>query len=246
MSTLREADGLSHDTTDVVVVVVAAAAASDITIEEVDLNDESIALFGQKSSNQIQKILEDGKHLDGEVKEHFPEQECALIVYSNYEKELLMYGTHLSTVQIVSDSRLLVKVGTRVHRDGMLGEVVLNEQPHNLHLLKFVKHNKDIYDVVTYDEIKNLPIADHTLFEDDEDNKQERHDERVSDNASSRCNGIRGERWNEMYDRLVKYEKEYKTTCVPRKYSADLQLGRWVNKQRSYYNTKNHASPQLG
>ena len=44
-------------------------------------------------------------------------------------------------------------------------------------------------------------------------------------------------RWTEKYARLVKYKKEYKTTCVPYVYSADLPLGRWVREQQSYYNS---------
>ena len=43
--------------------------------------------------------------------------------------------------------------------------------------------------------------------------------------------------WAKMYDRLVKYKKKYKTTCVPYSYPADPQLGRWVSHQREYYHT---------
>ena len=34
--------------------------------------------------------------------------------------------------------------------------------------------------------------------------------------------------WMEMYERLVKYKKEYKTTCVSWRYPADPHLGAWV------------------
>ena len=34
--------------------------------------------------------------------------------------------------------------------------------------------------------------------------------------------------WIDMYDRLVKYKKEYKTTCVSWRYPADPHLGAWV------------------
>ena len=47
--------------------------------------------------------------------------------------------------------------------------------------------------------------------------------------------------WNEMYDRLVDYNEEKKSTCVPLVYPADLQLGRWVSTQRKNYKTKNPA-----
>ena len=43
--------------------------------------------------------------------------------------------------------------------------------------------------------------------------------------------------WTEMYDRLVEYKKQNKTTCVPQSFSADPPLGQWVIRQRSYYNT---------
>ena len=46
--------------------------------------------------------------------------------------------------------------------------------------------------------------------------------------------------WTEKYDRLVKYKKEYKTTCVPLRYPADRSLGRWVQKQQ--FNYKNNKS----
>ena len=43
--------------------------------------------------------------------------------------------------------------------------------------------------------------------------------------------------WTEIYDRLVKYKNEFKTTCVPSRYPDDPQLGQWVYKQRSNYNS---------
>ena len=45
-------------------------------------------------------------------------------------------------------------------------------------------------------------------------------------------------KWTEKYDRLVKYKKQNKTTCVPRSYPTDPQLGNWVSQQRISYNTK--------
>ena len=41
--------------------------------------------------------------------------------------------------------------------------------------------------------------------------------------------------WVEMFDRLVAYEKQYKTTCVPLRYKVDPKLGTWVQNQRQYY-----------
>ena len=36
-----------------------------------------------------------------------------------------------------------------------------------------------------------------------------------------------------MYQRLLTYKKKHGTTCVPKNYKADPQLGNWVNKQRT-------------
>jgi len=48
-----------------------------------------------------------------------------------------------------------------------------------------------------------------------------------------------GETWMEMYRRLVVYKKSHKSTFVPRRYGdEDLQLGNWVNLQRSTYKKK--------
>ena len=38
--------------------------------------------------------------------------------------------------------------------------------------------------------------------------------------------------WTEKYERLVKYKKQNKTTCVPWGYPADPQLAIWVSTQR--------------
>ena len=44
--------------------------------------------------------------------------------------------------------------------------------------------------------------------------------------------------WEEMYQRLVAYKNQHKSTTVPQKYAADLQLGHWVHTQRRYYSNK--------
>jgi hypothetical protein len=41
-----------------------------------------------------------------------------------------------------------------------------------------------------------------------------------------------GEKWMEMYQRLVAYKLKYKSTCVPKRYKDDPQLGIWVRYQR--------------
>ena len=45
--------------------------------------------------------------------------------------------------------------------------------------------------------------------------------------------------WIEMYERLVAYKKQYKSTCVPSIVPKDKQLGVWVHHQRCDYKTKN-------
>ena len=45
--------------------------------------------------------------------------------------------------------------------------------------------------------------------------------------------------WIEMYERLVAYKKQYKSTCVPSIFPKDKQLGVWVHHQRCDYKTKN-------
>lgn len=50
----------------------------------------------------------------------------------------------------------MVEVGTRVYRNGMYGEVVLHEQPFNLHRLKFLRHG-DVDDV-------NLSMVSNILY----------------------------------------------------------------------------------
>ena len=44
--------------------------------------------------------------------------------------------------------------------------------------------------------------------------------------------------WEEMYQRLVEYKKEYKDTKAPAFCKKDPKLGRWVYNQRSTYRNK--------
>ena len=39
--------------------------------------------------------------------------------------------------------------------------------------------------------------------------------------------------WTEMYNRLVEYNKLYKSTKVPYQHKEDPEFGRWVQKQKS-------------
>jgi len=47
---------------------------------------------------------------------------------------------------------------------------------------------------------------------------------------------IHDARWMELYARLVAYKDNYGSACVPQSYTADPQLGVWVDRQRLCYN----------
>jgi len=47
--------------------------------------------------------------------------------------------------------------------------------------------------------------------------------------------------WEEMYQRLVAYKKEYKHSNVPQRYKGEQQLGTWVSNQRNAYRKKEIA-----
>jgi hypothetical protein len=46
------------------------------------------------------------------------------------------------------------------------------------------------------------------------------------------------ERWDEMFQRLVAYKKEHKSTTVPNGYKLDPKLGKWVQTQKTTYTQK--------
>ena len=48
--------------------------------------------------------------------------------------------------------------------------------------------------------------------------------------------------WEEMFNRLIEYKKQFKHTCVPK---ADLVLGQWVQKQRVKYHTKHLTKEKI-
>ncbi|OEU10779.1 hypothetical protein FRACYDRAFT_193338, partial [Fragilariopsis cylindrus CCMP1102] len=47
-----------------------------------------------------------------------------------------------------------------------------------------------------------------------------------------------GEKWMEMYHKLVAYKKQHKSTNISSKYQEDPQLANWVHHQRTHYKTK--------
>jgi len=44
--------------------------------------------------------------------------------------------------------------------------------------------------------------------------------------------------WMEMYQKLMTYKEQHKSTSVPRAYKADTALAAWVNTQRKFYKNK--------
>jgi hypothetical protein len=46
---------------------------------------------------------------------------------------------------------------------------------------------------------------------------------------------LHGTQWMEMYSRMVEYKKQNKSTVVPRHYTDDPHLGKWVSTQRVAY-----------
>ena len=44
--------------------------------------------------------------------------------------------------------------------------------------------------------------------------------------------------WEEMYERLVAFKKEYNHTMVPRRYEGDKKLAGWVTTQRAVHKNK--------
>jgi hypothetical protein len=44
--------------------------------------------------------------------------------------------------------------------------------------------------------------------------------------------------WDDMYQRLVTYKREYNSASVPHHYKEDPKLGRWVHHQRTHYKAK--------
>ena len=49
---------------------------------------------------------------------------------------------------------------------------------------------------------------------------------------------INNTQWMKMYQRLIAYKKQHKTTSVPRHYKDDQQLAIWVKCQRADYKNK--------
>eukprot|EP00751_Fragilariopsis_kerguelensis_P029978 CAMPEP_0170910350 /NCGR_PEP_ID=MMETSP0735-20130129/3064_1 /TAXON_ID=186038 /ORGANISM="Fragilariopsis kerguelensis, Strain L26-C5" /LENGTH=342 /DNA_ID=CAMNT_0011307079 /DNA_START=550 /DNA_END=1575 /DNA_ORIENTATION=+ len=51
--------------------------------------------------------------------------------------------------------------------------------------------------------------------------------------------------WNEMYDRLVAYQRRHKSTLVPHNYPTDPRLSNWVKAQRQNYHKDKLSDSQI-
>jgi hypothetical protein len=52
------------------------------------------------------------------------------------------------------------------------------------------------------------------------------------------------ERWKEMFQKIVNYKMEHKSTNVPARYAEDPKLGNWVMKQRKLYKHNKELSQE--
>ena len=180
-----------------------------------------------RSKKQIFKTFECGTHVYGKVIRWNSQKLCSVIQYDEINKlEIILWGTDYlyKTVKHEVNNRLVQKKGMKVTYDGMTGTVVENKQPNNLHILWF---GDNMYRVATYEECNTLYMIDAG-------------DHYVDETATSTLSWIptkHDANWMEMYNRLVAYKKQYKSTCVPQRYQEDTQLGKWVGTQRVSYNT---------
>merc|ERR1712110_306651 len=51
--------------------------------------------------------------------------------------------------------------------------------------------------------------------------------------------------WDDMFQRLVDYKNECKSTNVPYRYKADPQLANWVHNQRTRYSKKEISADRI-
>ena len=54
-----------------------------------------------------------------------------------------------------------------------------------------------------------------------------------------------GDKWNEMFERLCRYKADHGNTRVPKKYVADLELGTWVDSQKTFFKEKRLAPERI-
>jgi hypothetical protein len=88
------------------------------------------------------------------------------------------------------------------------------------------------------DENENELDEDYAENDDDDDNNDNSRRTKAG-KTTIRYTIRQNEIWNEMYQRLVAYEKQQKSTIVPQSYKTDPRLGNWVTIQRAYYKNKN-------
>ncbi|OEU09068.1 hypothetical protein FRACYDRAFT_228936 [Fragilariopsis cylindrus CCMP1102] len=60
-----------------------------------------------------------------------------------------------------------------------------------------------------------------------------------------RYSTLQNKKWDDMFQQLVAYKKEYKSTTVPISYEADPKLGTWVSNQRQFYKHRTIADHRV-
>jgi hypothetical protein len=86
------------------------------------------------------------------------------------------------------------------------------------------------------DENENELEEDYVEKDDEDDNDHNSSRRTKAGKYTMQYTKEQNERWNEKFQRLVTYKKEYNSTSVPAKYKEDPKLGIWVSDQRKKYN----------
>jgi hypothetical protein len=86
--------------------------------------------------------------------------------------------------------------------------------------------------------IRSHRELDEDHAENDDDNNDDDSTRKQAGKGMIRYRKKQNQKWNEMYQKLVAYKKEHKSTNVPAGYVQDPKLGNWVHNHRTYYKNK--------
>ena len=73
------------------------------------------------------------------------------------------------------------------------------------------------------------------LLEDNDDARNHQEKDKRPANKRAQLLFVYEQNWMGMYQKLIEYKKEHKTTTVPAYYEEDPKLGWWVTTQRTAY-----------